>query len=85
MIKMTLYPKTTRYSDNEKGFIITEKLYGSNLGIGRIGEQIYICQRNYVIPLEEVQHGSNSIYKGLTEFCREYGEQVKKRLRLYNY
>ena len=78
MIKMTLYPKTTRYSDNEKGFIITEKLDGSNLGIGRIGEQIYICQRNYVIPLEEVQHGSNVVYKGLTEFCREYGEQLKE-------
>ena len=31
MIKMTLYPKTTRYNDNEKGFIITEKLDGSNL------------------------------------------------------
>ena len=78
MIKITLYPKTTRYNDNEKGYIITEKLDGSNLGIGRIGEQIYICQRNYVIPLEEVQHGSNSIYKGLTEFCREYGEQLKE-------
>ena len=78
MIKMTLYPKTTRYNDNEKGYIITEKLDGSNLGIGRVGEQIYICQRNYVIPLEEVQHGSNSIYKGLTEFCREYGEQLKE-------
>ena len=78
MIKMTLYPKTTRYSENEKGYVLTEKLDGSNLGIGRIGEQIYICQRNYVIPLEEVQHGSNSIYKGLTEFCREYGEQLKE-------
>ena len=78
MIKITLYPKTTRYNDNEKRFIITEKLDGSNLGIGRIGEQIYICQRNYVIPLEEVQHGSNVVYKGLTEFCREYGEQLKE-------
>ena len=78
MIKITLYPKTTRYNDNEKGFIITEKLDGSNLGIGRIGEQIYICQRNYVIPLEEVQHGSNSIYKGLTEFCREYEQELKE-------
>lgn len=78
MIKMTLYPKTTRYSDSGKRFIITEKLDGSNLGIGRIGEQIYICQRNYVIPLEEVIHGGNSIYKGLTEFCREYGEQLKE-------
>ena len=47
MIKMTLYPKTTRYSDSEKGYIITEKLDGSNLGIGRIGGQIYICQCYY--------------------------------------
>ena len=78
MIKLTLYPKTTRYSESEKGYIITEKLDGSNLGIGRIGEQVYICQRNYVIPLEEVQHGSNVVYKGLTEFCREYEEQLKE-------
>ena len=32
MIKLTLYPKTTRYSESEKGYIITEKLDGSNLG-----------------------------------------------------
>ena len=76
MIEFTLYPKTIRYNE---GYIITEKLDGSNLGIGKIGEQVYICQRNYVIPLEEVQHGSNSIYKGLTEFCREYGEQLKEK------
>lgn len=75
MINFTLYPKTTRY---DEGYIITEKLDGSNLGIGKIGEQVYICQRNYVIPLEEVQHGSNIVYKGLTEFCREYGEQLKE-------
>ena len=78
MIKFTVYPKTTRYNESEKGYIITEKLDGSNLGIGRIGEQIYICQRNYVLSLEEVQHGNNAVYKGLTKFCREYGDKLKE-------
>lgn len=52
MIKMILYPKTTRFSEKEKGYVLTEKLDGSNLGIGRIDEQIYICQRNCVFTLE---------------------------------
>lgn len=65
MIKMTLYPKTTRFSENEKGFVLTEKLDGSNLGIGKIGEQIYVCQRNYVFTLEEIISGIKLEYKGL--------------------
>ena len=37
MIKLTLYPKTTRYSDSEKGYIITEKLAGSIVTGKQIG------------------------------------------------
>lgn len=78
MIKMTLYPKTTRYSENEKGFILTEKLDGSNLGIGKIGEQIYICQRNYVFTLEEVINGIKLEYKGLRNWLVEHGQELKE-------
>ena len=78
MIKITLYPKTTRYNDNEKGFIITEKLDGSNLGVGRIGEQIYICQRNYVFTLEEIINGTKLEYKGLRDWLVKHEQELKE-------
>lgn len=76
-VKMTIYPKTTRFSENEKGFIITEKLDGSNLGIGRIGEQIYICQRNYIFTLEEIINDTKLEYKGLRDWLIEYKQEIK--------
>lgn len=78
MIKMTLYPKTSRFSENEKGFILTEKLDGSNLGIGKIGEQIYICQRNYVFTLDEVIEGTKLEYKGLRDWLIEHQRELKE-------
>ena len=78
MIKMTLYPKTSRFSENEKGFILTEKLDGSNLGIGKIGEQIYICQRNYVFTLEEIIDGAELGYKGLKDWLMKHEQELKE-------
>lgn len=78
MIKMTLYPKTSRFSENEKGFVLTEKLDGSNLGIGKIGEQIYICQRNYVFTLEEIIDGTKLEYKGLRNWLMEHEQELKE-------
>ena len=78
MIKMTLYPKTTRYNDNEKGYIITEKLDGSNFGIGRIRGQIYICQRNYVFTLEEIINGTKLEYKGLRDWLVKHEQELKE-------
>lgn len=78
MIKMTLYPKTSRFSENEKGYVLTEKLDGSNLGIGRIGEQIYICQRNYVFTLDEVIEGTKLEYKGLRDWLIEHQRELKE-------
>lgn len=78
MIKMSLYPKTSRFSENEKGYVLTEKLDGSNLGIGRIGEQIYICQRNYVFTLDEVIEGTKLEYKGLRDWLIEHQRELKE-------
>ena len=77
-IKMTIYPKTTRFSENEKGFVLTEKLDGSNLGIGRIGETIYVCQRNYVFTLEEIIEGTELEYKGLKGWLMEHEQKLKE-------
>ena len=78
MIKMTLYPKTSRFSENEKGFILTEKLDGSNLGVGKVGEQIYICQRNYVFTLEEIISSAELGYKGLRDWLIEHEQELKE-------
>ncbi len=78
MIKMTLYPKTSRFSESEKGYVLTEKLDGSNLGIGKIGEQIYICQRNYVFTLEEIINDSKASYKGLSEWLVEHRQELEE-------
>lgn len=78
MIKMSLYPKTSRFSENEKGYVLTEKLDGSNLGIGKIGEQIYICQRNYVFTLEEIIDGTKLEYKGLRDWLVEHKQELKE-------
>lgn len=78
MIKMTLYPKTIRYSENEKGYVLTEKLDGSNLGIGKIGEQIYICQRNYVFILDEIINNNKAGYKGLREWLVEHRQELEE-------
>lgn len=78
MIKMTLYPKTSRFSESEKGFVLTEKLDGSNLGIGKIGEQIYICQRNYVFTLEEIIDGAELGYKGLKDWLMKHEQELKE-------
>lgn len=78
MIKMTLYPKTSRFSESEKGFILTEKLDGSNLGIGKIGEQIYVCQRNYVFTLDEIINDNKASYKRLSEWLMEHKQELKE-------
>ena len=57
---------------------MTEKLDGSNLGIGRIGEQIYICQRNYVFTLEEIIDGTKLEYKGLRGWLVEHKQELKE-------
>lgn len=77
-IKMTIYPKTNRFSENEKGFVLTEKLDGSNLGIGRVGETIYVCQRNYVFTLEEIIEGTKLEYKGLKGWLEEHKQELKE-------
>ena len=77
-IKMTIYPKTNRFSENEKGFVLTEKLDGSNLGIGRVGETIYVCQRNYVFTLEEIIEGTKLEYKGLKDWLEEHKQELKE-------
>lgn len=53
LIKQEIYPKTVRYNDDKYGYVITEKLDGSNLGIGRIGDTLYICQRKNIYTIEE--------------------------------
>ena len=76
IIKQQIYPKTVRFSESNKGYIITEKLDGSNLGIGRIGDTLYICQRNNIYTVEEACKEIS--YHGLKGWLEEHKEDLLK-------
>ena len=54
MVKKQLYPKTERYKQSLKGYQITEKLDGSNLGLGNFNGKLLIAQRNNVFLWDEL-------------------------------
>lgn len=78
MINSMLYPKTIRFSDTNRIYVLTEKLDGSNLGIGRIGNQIYICLRNCIVTLDEVIDGIDLEYNGLKDWLLKYEHELKE-------
>lgn len=73
--KLKMYPKTTRFSDEK--VILTEKLDGSNLGFFKLNDELYIAQRNNVIPLSNKEEVS---YKGLPAWLDIHGEELKNSM-----
>ena len=81
MYKKSLYPKTKRVSSKNKKIEITEKLDGSNLGIFRKGEDLYIAQRNYIFCWNKIEEsGSSGSYKGLYGWLKDNAEEIHKNL-----
>lgn len=78
MIKMTLYPKTTRIGNPT--FQVVEKLDGSNIGFFMLNGDVVIAQRNYVFLLSEIEENKGLLYKGLYKFLQEHGESLKEDL-----
>lgn len=77
-IKQTLYPKTKRAANNSDKFTITEKIDGSNLGLCKIEDNLFIIQRNntYIVKYGEilndtVTNGKKELYKGLYGWLKE--------------
>lgn len=81
MIKKSLYPKTKRISSKQKKIEVTEKLDGSNLGIFKLNEQLWIAQRNYVFCWNKIEEfGSQGLYKGLYSWLKDNGEGILNNL-----
>lgn len=73
MWKQTVFKKTIRYNPINNGYLITEKLDGSNLCIAKVDNKIYVAQRNLVFDIEEIDELSkNTFYKGLANFLKEH-------------
>lgn len=75
MIKQTIFPKIKRIEINKK-YQITEKLDGSNLGIAKIGYNLYFCQRNTIFGTYEVYDNKNVLYKNLEPWIIENKETL---------
>ncbi|WP_288867277.1 RNA ligase family protein [uncultured Sneathia sp.] len=79
MIKQTLFPKIKRMEINKK-YQITEKLDGSNLGIARIGYNLYFCQRNTILTTFDIHDNKNILYKNLENWIIENKETLLETL-----
>ena len=75
MIKKELYPKTVRIGLHPN-IIITEKLDGSNLGLFKLGDTLYVATRSNVFALNEIEDAKPVLYKGLYGWLKEYGESL---------
>jgi len=84
MLNKTLYPKINRIS-LESYSVITEKLDGSNLIIGKEKEskKIFIAQRNWIYYLEELEQEEvrEKVYNGLYEWLSKYKNQLEALLQ----
>lgn len=78
MIKKTIYPKTTRVGADAKGFLITEKMDGSNLCFFKKDDVLYIAQRKNIFTLEELT--KQNAYKDLIEWLDSYGRWLQENL-----
>lgn len=79
MIKKTLYPKTKRVQYKNR-VVITEKLDGSNIGFFKLNGELLIAQRNNIFLMSEIEENKQMLYRGLINWIKEYGEDVKNRL-----
>lgn len=75
-MKQTLYPKTSRVSPQK--IQLTEKLDGSNMGIFKYNDELYIAQRNNIYSMTECfSLNKDDLYQGLTEWLTLHGEHLK--------
>ena len=81
MIKKQLFPKTVRFNEEARGYQITEKMDGANLGIGKFNGELVIAQREIIFSVKEAKTGKVEgieIYKGFPEWIAEHEEFLKE-------
>lgn len=73
-MEKSLYPKTKRFSTENKKIVITEKLDGSNIGFFKLNDDLVIATRNNVFMLSELDQYSQIVYKGMYGWLKEHGQ-----------
>lgn len=81
MKKFTIYPKTPRVEQQKKLYQVTEKLDGSNLGLLKHENTLYIFQRNYCYTLTEINEIKDKMYKGLYAWLTVYKDELLSSLK----
>ena len=79
-IRKTMYPKTTRIKNENGHIVITEKLDGSNLGFGKVNDELWIYQRNSIYKLKDLEEAKQATYKGLYQWLKDNGGHLEEQL-----
>lgn len=80
MIKKSIYPKTERISERGDRIYLTEKMDGSNLVFFKKDGELWFAQRKTIISLSEIDEYRDIMYKGLYQWLKDYGEELKHNL-----
>src|SRR5574344_324174 len=80
MIKKSIYPKTERISERGDRIYLTEKMDGSNLVFFKKDGELWFAQRKTIISLSEIDEYRDIMYKGLYQFLKDNGNQLKENL-----
>lgn len=80
--RVSLYPKTRRVGSQLGGYTVTEKLDGSNLGIGKIEGKLFIAQRNRTYLVEDIHEPEvrQLILGGLHPWIEEHLDYLTEHL-----
>lgn len=80
--RITLYPKTKRVTSEDAKVVITEKLDGSNLGIGKKDGEVFVAQRNRLFFMKDYNEPSvrQLLYKGLHSWIESHKEYLEEHL-----
>lgn len=75
-----IYPKTKRIKVDGDTIQLTEKLDGSNLVIFKKNDELYFAQRKTIFALSEIEEAKDICYKGLYQWVKDYGQELKDNL-----
>lgn len=80
IIKRKLYPSTERLGKSMREVVVTEKLDGSNLSIGKYQGEIYIATRNNIFKARDYKDKEieRVIYKGLKDWLDKHLDTLEE-------
>lgn len=82
IIKRKLYPRTERLGNSTTDVVVTEKLDGSNLAIGKYKGDIYVATRNNIFKARDYKEEEvkRVIYKGFEGWLDEHLDTLEEKV-----